>query len=148
MRSNKNIRNLAQLQQELAFLKLSYEQKGSQIKVDTKTYIANFSIFNLIKKHATPSALLKFDDKTNIVGKLMSTILPLIINKTLFRNAGFITKILTGLGANKLGQSLDAQSLSGLFNRVKSLFTKKEKPENSQKLEFADYGIPPDSETF
>lgn len=146
MRNNK-IKNLPQLQREIAFLKQSYEEKGDILLADTKQYIHQFSILSIIKRYATPSGVIKFDEKTNIVSKLLSMLLPVLVNKTIFRNAGFITKILTAMGANKLGQSLDAQSVSGIFNSVKSLFAKKEKKDKKD-IQFADYGIPPDSETY
>ncbi len=77
----------------------------------------------------------------------MSLVLPFLMNSTLFRGSGFLTKTLVGLASNKVGKSLDAEHLSGLFNSVKSFFGGgKNKKEKS--TAYVDYGIPPDSETY
>ena len=57
-----------------------------------------------------------------------------------------MTKAIGALVSGKVGQSLDAEHLSGIFNMVKSIFTGKKKKE--EKVAFVDYGIPPDSETY
>jgi hypothetical protein len=99
----------------------------------------------LIKKYATPSNLFKVDDKLNLSGTAMSLILPLFMNKTLFRGSGFLTKAIVGLASGKLGKSLDAEHLSAIFNSVKGWFGKKQEKKDKK---FVDYGIPPDSETY
>lgn len=144
-RNYNNIRTLEDLHDEVQRLKADYTQRGEMIKVDAKTYVQQFTLGGLIKKYATPSGFLKFDEKTNISSKIMSVVLPLILNKTIFRGSGIITKALGALVSGKVGQSLDAESLSGIFNMVKSFFNKKDK---KKEVAFVDYGIPPDSETY
>ena len=144
-RNYNNIRTLDDLHAEVQRLKTDYTQRGEMIKVDAKTYVQQFTLGGLIKKYATPSGFLKFDEKTNISSKIMSVVLPLILNKTIFRGSGIITKALGALVSGKVGQSLDAESLSGIFNMVKSFFNKKDK---KKEVAFVDYGIPPDSETY
>lgn len=115
------------------------------LKDDVKVYVKQFTPGNLIKRYATPSAFLKVDDKLNISSKLMSLVLPVLMNSTLFRGSGFITKTLVGLATSKMGKTLDAEHLSAIFNSVTGLFKKKKKEKSPA---FADYGIPPDSETY
>lgn len=142
-----DIKNLEQLHERIVSLKVDYTLKGDYLKNDAKNYVKQFSPGNLIKKYATPSAFLKVDDKFNISSSIMSLVLPVIMNSTLFRGSGFITKALVGLATSKVGKTLDAEHLSGIFNSVKSLFSgakkKKDKP-----VGYVDYGIPPDSETY
>ena len=142
-----NIKNLEQLQERIQSLKVDYTLKGDFLKNDANSYIKQFSPANLFKKYVTPSAFLKVDDKFNLSSSVMSLVLPVIMNSTLFRGSGFITKALVGLATSKVGKSLDAEHLSGIFNTVKSLFSgskkKKDKP-----VGYVDYGIPPDSETY
>ena len=144
---NYNIKNLAQLQEQRRSLKVDYILKGDYLKNDATAYVKQFSPGNLFKKYATPSVFLKADDKFNISSSVMSLVLPVIMNSTLFRGSGFITKALVGLATSKVGKSLDAEQLTGIFSTVKSFFTgnkkKKDKP-----VGYIDYGIPPDSETY
>lgn len=144
-RNYNNIQTLGDLHSEVQRLKADYTQRGELLKLDAKAYAKQFTLGNLIKKFATPSGFLKLDEKTNISSKVMSVLLPLILNKTIFRGSGIITKALGALVSGKVGQSLDAEHLSGLFNMVKSVFNKKDKKKD---VAFVDYGIPPDSETY
>ena len=145
-RNYKHIRTLDDLQREVVILKADYKGREIMLKDDASAYIKQFSIFNLLRKYTSPSGLFKLDEKTHISGKIMSMVLPLILNKTLFRGSGFITKALAAVVSGKLGSSLDAESLSGIFNTVKSLFNSKKKAK--EKVKYIDYGIPPDSETY
>ena len=147
MRTSNNIRTLAELHGEIQRLKADYHHREEQLKLDSKAYIKQFSLGNLIKKYATPSGFLKLDEKTNISSKIMSIVLPMLMNSTIFRGSGLITKALGALVSGKVGKSLDAESLSGIFNMAKSLFTGK-KPKSKEQVAFVDYGIPPDSETY
>lgn len=144
-RNYNNIRTLDDLHSEVVRLKVDYTVKGELLKLDAKNYVKQFTLGNLIKKFATPSGFLKLDEKTNISSKVMSVLLPLILNNTVFRGSGLITKAVSALVSGKVGKSLDAESLSGMFNMVKSLFSKKSKKKEAA---FIDYGIPPDSETY
>jgi hypothetical protein len=141
-----NINTLDDLHAQVQLLKADYTQKGDLLKTDAKSYVQQFTLSNLIKKYATPSGFLKFDEHTNIASKVMAIALPLLLNKTIFRGSGFITKALATLVSGKVGQSLDGEHLSGIFNAVKSLFTGKKKKKDD--AAFVDYGIPPDSETY
>lgn len=147
MKRKSNIRNLNELHDEIRRLKVGYQEKGEMLKQDSKAYVARFSISNLIKRYATPSGLLKFDEKTHLSSKIMSILLPMLMNNTFFKSSGIITKALAALVSGKVGKSLDAESISGIVGMVKSLFSKKKK-DKEKELAFVDYGIPPDSETY
>ena len=145
MRSYKNIRNLDSLQAKKLELKVEYTLKQNLLKADTKKYFHQFTLGSLIKRYATPSNLFKVDDKLNLSGTAMSLLLPMFMNKTLFRGAGFLTKAAVGLISGKVGKSLDAEHISAIFNSVKGFFGKKKEKKGKK---FVDYGIPPDSETY
>lgn len=145
MENRRKITNLAELNLEISRLKVDYKFKEIQLKQDANAYIHQFSPMNLIRKFFNPDGLKKLDDKTNISGNIMSMILPLLLNKTLFRGSGIITKAIGALISGKVGKSLDADSIMSAFNSVKDIFTSKRKKKVAQ---FSDYGIPPDSETF
>ena len=128
-------------------LKAEHQRKSELLLKDSRAYLKQFTLGGLIKKYATPSSFLKIDDKLNISSSLMSLVLPFVMNSTLFKGSGFLTKTLVGLASNKVGKTLDAEHLSAIFNSVKSWFSgSKNKKEKSQ--QYVDYGIPPDSETY
>ena len=141
-----NIQNLEELQVHLFTLKSGYMMQEDMLKQNAKLYVKQYSIGNLLKKYATPSSFMKMDDKLNVSSKLMSMVLPIIMNSTVFRGSGFMTKALVGLATSKMGKSLDAEHLSSIFNSVKSWFNKPKKAKTGRMQ--IDYGIPPDSETF
>lgn len=140
------INTLDDLNDKLLSLKVDYKLQETMLLADAKGYVKQFTLGSLIKKYATPSAFLKADDKLNISSKLMSMALPILMNSTLFRGSGFITKTLVGLATSKVGKTLDAGHLSAIFNTVTGIFKPKRKKEKS--AAYLDYGIPPDSETF
>jgi hypothetical protein len=140
-----NINTLDDLHNQVQLLKADYTHRGIMLKEDSKTYIKQFTLGNLIKKFATPNGFLKLDENTHITSKIMSVALPFLLNSTVFKGSGLITKALGALVSGKVGKSLDAENLSGIFNMVKSLFNKKDKKKDAA---FVDYGIPPDSETY
>jgi len=142
-----NIRNLDDLHAEVSRLKAEYRFKEEVLIDDSKKYVRQFTPGNLIKRFATPSAFLKADDKYNISSTVLSWALPIFMNRTLFKGSGILTKTLVGLASGKVGKSLDAEHISGIFNAVKSIFT----GSGRKKIVGAkdiDYGIPPDSETY
>ncbi|ACU06425.1 hypothetical protein Phep_4234 [Pedobacter heparinus DSM 2366] len=142
-----NINNLEELHAMVCSLKAEHQRKSELLLKDSRAYLKQFTLGGLIKKYATPSSFLKIDDKLNISSSLMSLVLPFVMNSTLFKGSGFLTKTLVGLASNKVGKTLDAEHLSAIFNSVKSWFSgSKNKKEKSQ--QYVDYGIPPDSETY
>ena len=143
-RNYSDIKTIEDLHLKRQNLKADFKSKQIMLLADSKTYIQQFSIFNMFKKFATPNGFLKLDEKTHISSKVMSLVVPMLLNSTIFRGSGLITKALGALVSGKIGKSLDAESLTGIFNLVKSLFPGKKK----EKSKFIDYGIPPDSETF
>jgi len=145
---NKDIKSLAELQVEISRVKVEYQLKETQLKDDAKLYIKQFSPLNLIKDFFNPQSLLKLDEKTNLSGNIMSLILPMFLNKTVFRGSGFLTKSIAALVSGKIGKSLDAESLTGFFNKAKSLLSSLTSKKKKADVNFVDYGIPPDSETY
>ncbi|SOD19797.1 hypothetical protein [Pedobacter xixiisoli] len=145
---NRDIKSLAELHLEISRVKTDYQFKETQLKADAKSYIKQFSPINLIKDFLNPQSIMKFDEKTNLSGSIMSLILPMFLNKTVFRGSGFITKSIAALVSGKIGKSLDAESLTGIFSKAKSLFSSFTSKKKKTNVNFVDYGIPPDSETY
>lgn len=145
---NRDIKSLAELHLEISRVKIECQRKETLLKEDTRSYIKQFSPLNLIKDFFNPQSLMKLDGKTNLSGSIMSLILPMFLNKTVFRGSGVITKAIAALVSGKVGKSLDVESLTGLFSKAKSLFTSFTSKKKKADVNFVDYGIPPDSETY
>ncbi|PST85153.1 hypothetical protein C7T94_03340 [Pedobacter yulinensis] len=149
-RKKYNIRNLDELHQEVLTLKVDYQLKGDLLAHDAKAYVKQFTPGHLFKKYVSAGNLLKFDDKLNISGTLMSLLLPGLLNKTIFRGSGVITKTVVALASRTLGKSLDAEHLAGMFSSAKNWVGNlvAGKGKKKKEVKFVDYGIPPDSETY
>jgi len=74
----------------------------------------------------------------DFVSVLSRILLPLTLNKTIFRNSNFIIKTLVSLVSQKASGFINEDSVTAIWNKVRSFFDKKDKKE--------DYGIPPESE--
>lgn len=61
----------------------------------------------------------------DIVSLISRFVLPLALNKTLFKNSGFIIKTLVGLASQKASSYISEDSVTSVWGRVKSLFGKK-----------------------
>lgn len=146
MKKYRDINNIQDLHRQMAVLKTEYLVREAALEKDARNYIRKFSPAYLIRKFLTPSNVLKADEKLNISGKVVSWILPLLMNSTIFRGSGMLTKAIVGIASNKIGKKIDADSIFSIVDTVKSWFAgsklKKRKPA------YVDYGIPPDSETF
>jgi len=146
MKKRYNINNLEELQAQIFTLKTGYTVQGELLKENAKIYVKQYAPSALIRKYFTPSNILKADEKMNFSSKLMAFVLPVIMNSTLFRGSGFMTKALVGLATSKLGKNLDADHIATFVSSVKNWITKPKKTDKSGMQ--VDYGIPPDSETY
>lgn len=97
----------------------------------------------LVKRFSTPSALFStlfslFPKSTtadgeksagffhqDIVGLVSRFVLPLVLNKTIFKNSNFVVKTLVGILSQKASHFISEESLTGLWDKIKSLFTSK-----------------------
>jgi hypothetical protein len=109
---NYNIKNLDELQATRRALKAEYMIQEVVIISDAKVFLQRYTFKNMVKKYLTPSTIFKADEQLHVSGKVMSFILPVLMNNTLFRGSGFITKALVGLATRNVGKTLDAEHLS------------------------------------
>jgi hypothetical protein len=135
--SDLSIHTASDLKAEIIRLRLLKDEQGKAIGARFSSPGATFStIFSLFPK---PSGGAKNDIfHQDIFGVLSRILLPLALNKTLFRNSNFITKGIIGFLSQKASHFISEDSVMGLWDKVKHLFEKKDKKE--------DYGIPPESE--
>jgi hypothetical protein len=75
----------------------------------------------------------------DIFGILSRVVLPVTLNRTLFKNSNFLVKTLVGFLSQKASHYISEGAVTGFWDKVKSVFERKQKEE-------VDYGIPPESE--
>lgn len=135
-----SIKNSSDLKAEIIRLRELKHEQGAQISARFSSPGAIFStIVSLFPKHSndgSKSSILNQD----YFGILSRILLPLTLNKTIFRNSNFIIKGLVGFLSQKASHFISEESVMSLWNKVKSMFEKKEKHK--------EYGIPPESDAY
>jgi hypothetical protein len=61
----------------------------------------------------------------DIIGLLSRVVLPFTLNKTLFKRSNFIVKTLVGILSQKASNYISEDSVTTVWGRVKSVFSKK-----------------------
>jgi hypothetical protein len=85
------------------------DMHAQAVVADTKSYVQNFSMKDLVHKEPAPALNLKLrkpDASSQLSGKILSLALPLILNRTIFKGSGFITKAAIGFISSKTGAKL------------------------------------------
>jgi hypothetical protein len=132
-----SINNANDLRAEIVRLRMLRDEQKVAIQQRFNSPSAIFStIISIFPKRAPGTGNDIFHQ--DFFGIISRILLPLTLNKTIFRNSNFLVKGVVGFLSQKASHFISEDSLAGLVNKVKSLFEKKHK--------HADYGIPPDSE--
>lgn len=129
---NTLIRNRSDLRTEIFRLQQAKLEKQIALKQHFHSPGAVIStVFGLIGSGGQS----KSDDKEpkeDWVGFLSRFIIPLVLNKTLFRGSGFIMKALVGLVSQKAANYVSTDTVTGIWDKAKGLvgglFSKKPKP--------------------
>jgi len=131
------INNVEDLKAEILRLRHLKEEQGEAIKMRFRSPGAAFSTLLTVFPKGSGS---KYDIfHQDFLGIISRILLPLTLNKTLFRKSNFLVKGLVGFLSQKASHFISEDSVTGLWDKVKSMFDKK-----THKHE--DYGIPPESE--
>jgi hypothetical protein len=129
------INNSSELKAEIARLRLLKSEQGAAINARFSSPSAVIStIWSLFPKSEGGAGILNQD----FFGLLSRIVLPFTLNKTVFRNSNFIIKGLVGFLSQKASHFINEDMVTGLWDKAKAVFAKKEKKE--------DFGIPPESE--
>ncbi len=73
--------------------------------------------------------------------------LPLALNRFLFPRSGFLMKSLVALVSQKAAKNVNKDSIGDIIEKVTD-WIKTPRPKTRKEPVLADYGIPPDSETY
>lgn len=128
MKTNIKLNNLAELKAKQASLKAEQVTLGKEIISEGKNMMISLPVQGLLKP-ADPLKMLKTNGKINLPGKNFSQLLALVVNRTLFRRSGFVTRIITAMIARKIGRRIGPKIASWFLAMIKK-FTQKPKPLN------------------
>ncbi|MBY0243859.1 MAG: hypothetical protein K2Q03_00235 [Sphingobacteriaceae bacterium] len=137
------IETLAQLQQEIKRLEASCNQQEVILKQDVTSYFKQFTLAKMFKNYIFPKSKDKESNAASVSSQVLSFLLPYLLNKTIFKNSSMLTKTITTLVSGRFSSFLTLENVLSVVAEIKNLFNKKQ-----QAPHFADYGIPPDSETY
>jgi hypothetical protein len=125
---DKPIRNSWDLREEIIRLRALEKEQAIAIKQRFSSPAAVFStIYSLFPKPAAGEKHASIFNQ-DFVSILSRFLLPLTLNKTLFRNSGFIVKALVGLVSQKASGYINEDSVVSIWDKVKTLFQKKVVP--------------------
>ncbi|HTK21795.1 MAG TPA: hypothetical protein VL442_19900 [Mucilaginibacter sp.] len=131
------INNAEDLKAEILRLKHLKEEQGEALKARfSSPGAAISSIMTIFPKESRAKFDIFHQDFFGLISRIL---LPLTLNKTLFRNSNFVIKGLVGFLSQKASHFISEDSVTGIWDKVKSLFEKKKHKEE-------DFGIPPESE--
>jgi len=120
------ITNSWDLKLEIVRLKELEEQKSIALKARFSSPAAIFgTVYSIFPKGTNTG-----ENKTNIfnqdfVSIISRFLIPLTLNKTLFKNSGFLIKALVGLVSQKASGFINEDSVVSVWDKVKHLFSKK-----------------------
>jgi hypothetical protein len=121
------ITNSWQLKEEIVRLRQLEKEKSVALKARFNSPVAVITtVYSMFPKGQGG------ESKTNIfnqdfVSIISRFLIPLTLNKTLFKNSGFIIKALVGLVSQKASGYINEDSVMSIWDKAKHLFSKKEK---------------------
>ncbi|QKJ32672.1 hypothetical protein HQ865_23895 [Mucilaginibacter mali] len=140
------IRNIDDLHSEIARLKGVEQEQRTAIGLRFTGPANIFATFmSLFPKSAATEGLKSSGVLgQDFVGLLSRVLLPVALNKTIFRNSNFLVKTLVGLASQKASHFISEDSVMSVWDKAKSLFSKfgkKDKPKaNPENLK--GFGVP------
>lgn len=119
------IRNVSDLKNEISRLKETEEEQRAAIRRRFSSPSATFAtIYSLFSYSADADGTRKGIFHMDYVGLLSRILVPFTLNKTLFRNSGFIVKALVGLVSQKASGYISEDTVTGLWDKTRSLINR------------------------
>ncbi len=119
------IENIEDLRAEIARIKLVEREQavalGKRFSSPLTTLSTILTIFPKSAEGEKGGGLFDHEDIISLVSRFL---LPFTLNKTLFRNSGFLVKTLVGIVSQRASHFINEDSVSGIFGKIKSLFKK------------------------
>lgn len=120
------IKNIDDLREEIARMRVIENQQGTALAARFSSPSAIFSsIMSLINSGSShDGAKQPGIFSQDFLGLLSRIVLPVTLNKTLFKHSNFLVKALVGLVSQKASHYISEDAVSGIWGKVKSLFSK------------------------
>lgn len=146
--------SLAELRTEIDLLKIKKFQQEEELKEELSNPAAIFKAITSVFKSKKSSAN---DSLANgLFGQDLLTYaarfaFPLLLNGTIFKRTGFITKSIVTFLSQKAAKKVNTSAIMGIVGRLKGWMAHKKKERSQKAYKKAinrDYGIPPYSESY
>lgn len=124
MIKNVKYNNLDELKAGRAALDVEQAMLGREIIKEGKVALLALPLQSIMKP-ADPLKAIKVDGKINIPAKLFSYLLPLIINRTLFRRSNFMIRFITAMIARRIGKRIGPKVVMWLLDMAYQKFNGK-----------------------
>jgi hypothetical protein len=140
------IRNIFELQGEIGRLKNLEVEQAIALKARFSGPSAIFStVLSLFPKSATVDGIKGAGlFNQDLLGLVSRFVLPLTLNKTIFKHSGFIVKTLVGILSQKASHYISEDAVSGIWSKARGLFNNlfKKKDKHAEKEVTPDYNPP------
>jgi hypothetical protein len=138
------IRSINDLQDEIFRLKTIESQQSTALRARVSSPSAIFSsVMSLFPRSVDSDGVrnpgLFHPDIINLISRF---VIPLTLNKTLFKNSNFLVKTLVGLVSQKASNYVNEDSVSGVWGTVKGLFEKFTKKKSKDEYKPEPYKKP------
>ncbi|PWK75405.1 hypothetical protein LX99_03899 [Mucilaginibacter oryzae] len=132
-----HITNISDLQAEIFRLKALEKEQAIALKARVNSPSAVFSTVLTLFPRSNDTDGIKgtsifHPDMLNLISRF---IIPLALNKTLFKHSNFLVKTLVGLVSQKASNYVSEETVTGVWDKAKALFAKfvKKKEEKTYK---------------
>lgn len=119
MKASTNITSLDELKARQALLNAEQSLLAKEIVSDGKTALVSLPAVTLFKPD-DPLKIIKVDGEINIPAKVFSYLLPLLVNRILFRKSGFITRMVMTMIARRIGIKIGPKITKRLLNAIEN----------------------------
>lgn len=149
------IKNIDDLKSEIARLEIAEDVQSAALKLRFSSPSALFATaLSIFPKSATLDGVKGAGFfKQDFLGLLSRFLLPLTLNKTLFKGSNFLVKALVSVLSQKASNYISEDAVTGVWGKVKNLFSnigKKKKPDVVVETVIVppNPGAPPYTETY
>jgi hypothetical protein len=119
------IKNISDLREEISRLRTIEDRQSVALAARFNSPSAIFSsIMSLINSGSNDGEKQPGIFNQDFLGLLSRIVLPVTLNKTIFKHSNFLVKTLVGLVSQKASNYISEDSIGGVWSKVKSLFSK------------------------